>query len=64
MDSISQFKAKLNLLDTMLRNIKTTHAHVAQLRRSVFVLKALLKDETAFKSPYGPTAGMARFSVQ
>jgi hypothetical protein len=64
MDSLSQFKAKLDLLDTMLRSIKTTHERVTQLRRSVFVLKKLLKDENTYQSPYGPTAGMARFSLQ
>jgi hypothetical protein len=64
MDSIQNFKARLALLDTMLSKIKTSHARMRQLKRSVHVLRALLKEEGAVKSPYGPATPFIPFSLQ
>jgi hypothetical protein len=64
MDSIKHFKDKLNLLDSMLSRLKSSHAQVAQLRRSVYVLKSLLRDESSVQSPYGPVTIMVPFSRQ
>jgi hypothetical protein len=64
MEPLKAFKAKLDLLDSMLRGLKSSHERVAQLRRSVFVLRALLNDESSVPMVYGPTAGIAKFSIQ
>jgi hypothetical protein len=64
MDSLKNFKNKLDLLDSMLSKLKTSHSRVAQLRRSVFVLKTLLKDQNNIQSPYGPATPIVRFSRQ
>jgi hypothetical protein len=64
MDSIDQFKDKLALLDSMLNKMKTSHARVQQLKRSVYVLRKLLTDEANIKSPYGPSTPIVRFSIQ
>ncbi len=64
MDSLQNFKARLALLDSMLSKLKTSHARVMQLKRSVHVLRHLLKDDAGIKSPYGPVSPMVRFSVQ
>ena len=64
MDSINSFKARLELLDSMLGKLKTTHTRVKQLKRSVYVLRALLKDENSIRSPYGPATPIVKFSVQ
>lgn len=64
MDSMNNFKARLELLDSMLNKLKTGHARVRQLKRSVYVLRAILKDQSAIKSPYGPSTPIVQFSVQ
>ena len=64
MDSMQSFQARLALLDSMLSKLKTSHARVKQLKRSVHVLRSLLKDQENIKSPYGPETPIARFSLQ
>jgi hypothetical protein len=64
MDSIQNFRARLDLLESMLGKLKTSHARVKQLKRSVYVLRELLKDENGIKSPYGPTTTIVQFSIQ
>lgn len=64
MDSMQSFKARLNLLDSMLSKLKTSQGRMRQLKRSVFVLKALLNDKNGVRSPYGPTTPIVQFSVQ
>jgi hypothetical protein len=64
MDSLQNFQARLKLLDSMLSKLKTEHARTRQLKRSVYVLRALLKDQTGIKSPYGPVSSIVQFSLQ
>ena len=64
MDSLQSFKARLELLDSMLSKLKTTQGRMRQLKRSVFVLKVLLNDQKNIKSPYGPVTPIVQFSVQ
>ena len=64
MDSIHKFKVKLALLETMLNRMKTSHARVRELKKSVQVLRALLKDSQGIRSPYGPKTAIVRFSLQ
>ena len=64
MDSIHSYKKKLDRLEIMLSKLHSSHARVRQLKRSVFVLRAILSDESKIKSPYGPTTPIARFSLQ
>jgi hypothetical protein len=64
MDSIQSFKARLALLDSMLTKLRSSHARVRQLKRSVYVLRYLLKDDAEIRSPYGPETPIVRFSVQ
>jgi hypothetical protein len=64
MESLQSFKARLAMLDSMLSRLKTSHSRVRQLKRSVYVLRAMLKDENSIKSPYGPETPIVRFSVQ
>jgi len=64
MDSINSFKAKLEMLETMLSKMDQRHSRVIQLKRSVYVLKTLLKSNASIKSPYGPSTPIVRFSIQ
>ena len=64
MDSLQNFKARLALLDSMLSKIKTSHARMQHLRRSIYVLRELLNDQRDIKSPYGPATPIVRFSLQ
>lgn len=64
MDSIQQFKERLALLDSMLSKMKSSHARMQQLKRSVHVLRALLSKQNQIQSPYGPATPIVRFSVQ
>lgn len=64
MDSLQSFKARLALLDNMLSKMKTGHARMLQLKRSVFVLRALLSREEGVRSPYGPITLFVSFSLQ
>lgn len=64
MESLQSFKARLAMLDSLLSKLKTSHARVQQLKRSVHVLRHLLKNENGIKSPYGPNTPIVRFSVQ
>ena len=64
MDSMQSFKARLNLLDSMLSKLKTNTGRMHQLKRSVYVLKALLNDQQRIKSPYGPHTPIVPFSLQ
>ena len=64
MDSLNNFRKRLDLLDSMLSQLKSSHVRVRQLRRSVYVLRILLNDETNIKSPYGPPTPIAAFSLQ
>ena len=64
MDSIQHFRARLALLDSMLSKLKTSQTRMRQLRRSVYVLRALLKDQENIKSPYGPSTPIVSFSLQ
>ena len=64
MDSLQNFKARLALLEEMLSKLDTKHSRMRQLKRSVYVLRALLKDHDAIKSPYGPATPIVSFSVQ
>ena len=64
MDSLQNFKDRLALLDSMLSQLKSSHRRVQQLRRSVYVLRTLLNNESGVKSPYGPATPIAQFSIQ
>ncbi|MCB4756549.1 MAG: hypothetical protein LHV69_05900 [Elusimicrobia bacterium] len=64
MDSIRNFKAKLDQLDHLLGKLKSSHYRVRQLKRNVFILRSLLRDESNVKSPYGPDTPFIRFSLQ
>lgn len=64
MDSIQSFRDRLQMLDEMLSKLKTGHERVNQLKRTVYVLKVLLKDQNNIKSPYGPSMGIVQFSLQ
>lgn len=64
MESMQSFNARLALLDSMLSKLKTSHARVRQLRRSVHVLRHLLNSENGIRSPYGPETPIVRFSIQ
>jgi hypothetical protein len=64
MDSLQSFRDRLAMLDSMLGKLKSSHARMKQLRRSVYVLRALLNDEANLKSPYGPETPIVKFSLQ
>ncbi len=64
MDSLQNFRAKLDLLESMIGKLKTSHARMRQLKRSVYVLRELLKDDNGIKSPYGPATPIVQFSIQ
>lgn len=64
MESINNFKSKLDMLDSMLRQLHSSHSRVQQLKRSVYVLKKILKNPEHVKSAYGPATPIVRFSVQ
>ncbi len=64
MDSLNNFKNKLDKLDGVLGQLKTSHARLRQLKRSVHVLRVLLNHHENIKSPYGPETPIARFSLQ
>ena len=64
MDSIQGFKARLALLDSMLSKLKNSHGRTQQLKRSVYVLRALLSKQDNIKSPYGPVTPIVQFSLQ
>lgn len=64
MDSLQSFRARLELLDSMLSKLKSNHTRMSQLKRSVYVLRELLKDQHGIKSPYGPATPIVKFSVQ
>jgi hypothetical protein len=63
MESMQSFKVRLAMLDSMLSKLKTSHARVQQLKRSVHVLRHLLKNEDSIQSPYGPQTPIVRFSI-
>jgi hypothetical protein len=64
MDSMNSFRSRLELLDSMLNQFKSNHSRMKQLKRSVYVLRALLKDNKQIQSPYGPATPIVRFSLQ
>ena len=64
MDSLHDFKSKIEKLDTLLGQLKSTHVRVRQLKRSVQVLKVLLNHHENIKSPYGPVTPIVQFSLQ
>jgi hypothetical protein len=64
MDSMQSFRNRLELLDSMLNQFKSNHSRMKQLKRSVYVLRSLLKNEQQIKSPYGPATPIVRFSLQ
>ena len=64
MDSMQSFRNRLELLDSMLNQFKSNHARMKQLKRSVYVLRSLLKNEKQIQSPYGPSTPIVRFSLQ
>ncbi|MFN0117451.1 MAG: hypothetical protein ACKVQC_04040 [Elusimicrobiota bacterium] len=64
MDSIQGFRERLAALDTMLNTMKSSHVRIQQLKRSVYVLKSLLREEKGIQSPYGPETPIAKFSLQ
>ncbi len=64
MDSLPEFRNKIEKLDTLLGQLKSTHGRVKQLKRSVQVLKVLLAHHENIKSPYGPTTAIVQFSLQ
>jgi hypothetical protein len=64
MDSLHQFKARLELLDSMLSRINGPAGQIRQLKRSVYVLRELLKREKNVPSPYGPATPIVSFSIQ
>ena len=64
MDSLRDFKARLALLDSMLSKMRTSQSRMMHLKRSVQVLRALLKNPEKIQSPYGPATPIVRFSVQ
>lgn len=64
MESMNSFKERLAQLDSMLSKLKSSHARMKQLKRSVYVLRALLDKQENIKSPYGPATPIVKFSIQ
>jgi len=60
---IQRLRARLALIDGILGRMDPSADRVQQLKRTVYVLKALLQDEGDMPSPYGPSSPMARFSL-
>ena len=64
MDPMTNFKAKLALLDSMLSRMNASEGRIQMLKRSVYVLRHLLRTDGNIRSPYGPDTPIARFSLQ
>ena len=60
---IQRLRARLALIDGILGRMDPAADRVQQLKRTVYVLKALLRDEGDMPSAYGPSSPMARFSL-
>lgn len=63
MNEIQHFKQKLDTLERMLRKLNSNHSRVKQLKRSVYVLRAILDNENLFHIPYGPATPIAKYSL-
>ena len=59
-----RFRARLALIGTMLDQMDSNADHVRHLRRTVYVLRHLIRDESDIPCPYGPTLPIGRFSLQ
>jgi hypothetical protein len=64
MESIQHLKARLALLDAMLSRMNRTQPRTQHLKRTVFVLRAMLEGNEELRSPYGPHTAIAKFSLQ
>lgn len=64
MDSLKGYKKKLDRLEAMLSQLHSKHQRVKHLKRSVYVLRAILNDNRQIQSPYGPPTPIAKFSLQ
>ncbi len=56
------FMSRLELLDSMIQRTTIDNARIRQLKRSVYVLRKLLKE--AIPSPYGPETPIVKHSLQ
>lgn len=61
---LRQLKARLDLLDTMVEKMDASPARKRGIKRTVFVLRAFLKLQTAIPTVYGPDVAIAQFSLQ
>ena len=59
-----RFKARLDLIDSLLDQMDPAADRVQYLRRTVFVLRQMVGDGMDLPSPYGPATPIARFSMQ
>ena len=60
----TQLKARLALLDMMLSKMNGSQIRMLHLKRTVFVLRAILNEQGEIRSAYGPETGIAQFSLQ
>ena len=61
---LRQLKARLALLDSMLSKMNTSQLRMQHIKRTVFVLRALLNESNRVPSVYGPNLSIAQFSLQ
>lgn len=61
---LQRLKARLALIDEFLERTDASSERARQLKKTVFVLRRILVEESDLVSPYGPATGMARFSLQ
>ena len=61
---IQRLKARLALMDSMLERLDGSAERVQVLKRTVFVLRSILREEEDIRSPYGPVTPIAQFSLQ
>ena len=62
-NSIRQFKMKLRQLTSIIGELNPDNTKVKELKKSLYVLNLLLKDETKIPSPYGPETPIVRQSL-
>jgi hypothetical protein len=61
---LRQLKARLALLDSMMMKMNASPARLQQIKRTVFVLRAILSESGEIPSVYGPNLSIAPFSLQ
>ena len=61
---LRHLKARLALLDNMLNRMSGSSLRMRHIRRTIFVLRAMILTEENLRSPYGPETPIAQFSLQ